>query len=336
MNMETKYYFAPLEGITGYVFRQAHHEVFGNAVDKYFTPFLATSHTMHFKGREYADVMPEHNQGMPVVPQLLSNKPDEFLAAAKYLADLGYREVNLNLGCPMPTVASKGRGSGFLRDPEGLDAFLEAVFEKLDQITVEEDGTRHPLAFSIKTRLGVEDVSEAQRLFQVFEKYPFSEVIVHARTKAQRYAGHPDTEAFMAAVKHLRVPVCYNGDIYSLADAEKAQNEMGMDRIMLGRGLLRNPALVREIKTGQAMTMQDLRRFHSVLYDNYREVFERGGDKITIGKMKEIWAYWGQMLDDDGKYLKNVHKSKNRVEYEAAARMIFANCGLTKKACNGI
>lgn len=105
-----KIYLAPLEGITGWIFRSAVHECFGG-FDKYFVPFIRPNQMGHFSAREKKDILPEHNKGMRTVPQILTNRADDFLRTVEKLKDFGYEEVNLNLGCPSKTVVTKGRGA---------------------------------------------------------------------------------------------------------------------------------------------------------------------------------------------------------------------------------
>lgn len=139
-----KFYFAPMEGITIYLYRNAYEKFFGE-IDKYFTPFIMPNGKRIFKTRELQDVLPENNEGICVVPQILTKKPEEFIKTEKELKAMGYEEVNLNVGCPSKTVVSKGKGSGFLKEPEELDDFLIEIFEKLD------------MKISVKTRIGIEE-----------------------------------------------------------------------------------------------------------------------------------------------------------------------------------
>ena len=143
-----------MEGVTGYVYRNAYAKYYGGIV-RYFTPFVANKKLGH---REKNDVCPEHNAGMAVVPQILTNRAEDFLAIAEILREYGYDTVNLNLGCPSGTVAARGRGAGFLAMPDELDHFLEEIFEKC------------PLRISIKTRIGKENPAEWERLLAIYEK----------------------------------------------------------------------------------------------------------------------------------------------------------------------
>lgn len=341
-----KYYFAPLEGITGYRFRREHHRFFPG-MDAYYTPFVVATYTRKLKSREKLDILPENNAGVPTIPQILTNQPGEFLHCAQALADLGYREVNLNLGCPVGTVTAKGKGSGMLRTPDVMDRFLDAIYNGAEKISVSSsDGRTDFLKISVKTRLGWEDPEEFTQLLSVYERYPLSELIIHARTRQELYRGRPELDAFRKAFSRQGeacqangsgrpgLTLCYNGDIRTDDDLRFLEQEFpGLSRVMIGRGLLSNPALVTRIVTEQASDSKTFRAFHDALYASYDEQFH--DDRIRINCMKELWTFLGQSFCDNGRYVKGIHKAKNRIEYEAAVRMLFANCSL-QPLSNGI
>lgn len=310
-------YAAPMEGVTGYIWRNAHRAVFPGT-DRYFTPFVVATYTKSFKHKEKEDVSPAHNQGADLVPQILANKADEFLWAASYMAGLGYREVNLNLGCPVPMVARKGKGSGFLKDPDALDAFLEEVFEGL-----EASDSLRGLGLSLKTRTGVEDPSEAEDLYHVYRRYPLSELIIHPRTARMLYKGLPDLSSYASFFEGDKpFPVCYNGDVWGREDADYVARAFpGTDALMTGRGMLRNPGLTRELKGGAPMTLPELRRFHDLVFQGYREVLP--GAMVCVSRMKELWTHMGSLFPGSEKKVKAIYKAKSLPEYEAAVRVLF-------------
>ena len=202
-----RYALAPMEGVTGHVFRQAHAACFGPA-DKYLTPFLSPNQNLCFTSRERAEVLPEHNDGLNVVPQLLTSNAAHFLWASRELAAMGYREVNLNLGCPSGTVSAKGKGAGFLAYPDRLERFLDQVFS---YVTID---------VSVKTRIGKAGADEWDSLLELFNRYPICELTVHPRVQADFYQGRPNRRAFRKAVGASTAPLCYNGDLFSLPDLE--------------------------------------------------------------------------------------------------------------------
>lgn len=322
------YYFAPLEGITGYVYRNAHHKFFPGT-DRYYTPFVAPNYTMHFKAKEKKDVAPENNAGVPVVPQVLSNKADETLWAVEELAQRGYREVNLNLGCPMPTVARKKKGSGLLKFTDELDAYLDGVFEGVARRPAECP----PVRISVKTRLGTDSTQEAEALVRIYNRYPISELIVHPRSREDMYRGVPDREAFLLVLQNSVNPVVYNGNLCSTEDVRKigsACEAAGkpIGSVMIGRGLLADPSLVRQCKGGSLINAKELGEFHEELYRQLGETLP--GSAVVLSHMKELWFYMGQLFPDGAKCLKEIRRANNRVQYEAAVRVLLSSCRIER------
>ena len=332
-------YFAPLEGITGFLYRNIFHEYFGEGMNKYFTPFLVPTGGGYTKLRSMKDILPEHNRNIAIVPQLLSNNADDFIGLAKILADFGYREINLNLGCPYQTVVSKGRGSGFLGKPKELQQFLANIF----------DGCKDLVEISIKTRIGLDSEEEWEGLLDIYNSFPLKELIVHARTRKDFYGGRPNLNAYELAEAKSVNPLCYNGDIFTKADydrfyvnhikpdAERENsyvNHIGTSSIMIGRGFLVNPGLLREIRGGEVITKEEMLAFHDRLYKEYFELMQ--SDTNTLYKMKELWNYWQYLFESMdkpmAKYIKQIRKAQRCRDYEAAARELFASCKIKEGA----
>ena len=297
-----------MEGITGHLFRTVHAECFG-ALDRYYTPFLPPPRVgSTFGGRIKAEIDPVNNQGLTVVPQLMSKNADEFIWAAKLLSQMGYSEVNLNLGCPSGTVVAKGKGSGFLRNLEELDAFLGQVCEQ------------SPILVSVKTRIGIESDEEYDAILAVYRRYPIAELIVHPRVQKDRYQGTPRQEAYGKTLTTVPFPVAYNGDIFTPDDYTALIATYPATRhVMLGRGILTNPALARMLRGGAAATADELERFHDRLFDAYRA--EIGGNAVF--RMKEWWSYAQFAFADPLSVHRAVRKVRRVDDYRAAVSRIF-------------
>ncbi len=309
-----QFYFAPMEGVTGYVFRNVQHEMFAGA-DKYFSPFISPTQNYVFASKELKDVLPENNEGMLLVPQILTNNSDYFLWCAGELQAMGYKEVNLNLGCPSGTVTAKRNGSGLLAYPEELQHFLDEIF------------ARCPIDISVKTRLGKKEPGEFEALLALFSRYPMKELIIHPRVQPDFYKGTVRTGWYDYARSHTHLPLCYNGDIFSsahLADFLKAHPHE--ETIMIGRGAVANPALLRELKGGAPITKEELQAFHDRLYRGYREAL--GGGKHAIYRMREWWFYGSCLLEGYEKPLKQIRKAEYFGAYEAAVAVLFRDCPL--------
>lgn len=312
----TQFYLAPMEEVTGYVYRNVYHAMFGD-MDRYFTPFIAPTKKKILKTRERKEVAPENNQGMNVVPQILTNDTEQFLDTCNMLIGLGYHEVNLNLGCPAATVVSKKKGSGFLDDIGRLDQFFETVFEEIAALP--EERKCH---VSVKTRIGMEFPEEFEDIMEVYNRYPFSEIIIHPRLQKDYYQNHPNLDVFGEALKQSAHPVCYNGDIFTKEDYDTFCGRFPtVERVMLGRGVVTNPGLVREIRTGQTITTTELEEYHDRLYAGYREAM--GSEKDALFKMKEVWSYLGKMFPESERELKKVRKANRPEEYQEAVRRVF-------------
>ena len=306
-----KYYLAPMEGLTTYTFRTVWNTYYGG-MDKYFTPFISNR---RMNSRERNDILPEHNEGMHTVPQILTNRSDEFLALARQLADYGYTCVNLNLGCPSGTVVSRNRGAGFLSVPRELDRFLAEIFSKC------------PIRISVKTRIGVEDPEEWRLLLAIYENYPMEELIIHPRLQREGYTGTPHMEAFAEAASRLTCPLCYNGDITSPASLMRLRERFpNLETVMLGRGILQNPALLSQIKspTSCDAELSTLRAFHDTLLSRYREIMS--GDTNTLYKMKDLWTFLGRSFSDADRHLKKIKKADSISDYKIAVGNLFREC----------
>lgn len=304
-----KFYLAPMEGLTGYIFRNAHATYFG-PLDKYFTPFIAANTVGKLSSRELNDILPEHNKGIYVVPQILTNKAEDFIRTVETLQSYGYNEVNLNLGCPSGTVVSKNRGSGFLSQRDELDRFLDQV---CSQISVK---------FSIKTRIGKDVPEEFPALMEIFNQYPLEELIIHPRVQKDYYKNKPNLEVFKAANQMSKSPVGYNGDIFTVQDYEDFHQACpNVQTIMLGRGVIANPGLVREVLTKQPMDKTIFKKFHNCVYEGYQEVLS--GERNVLFKMKEMWFYMSYMFSDVDKYAKKIRKSQHLKDYEVAVEQLL-------------
>ena len=305
-----KHYAAPLEGMTNDLWRRIHADTFGGA-DRYFTPFVSPNATCKFQTKELNEL--QHNEGLPVIPQILTNSAQHFLWAAQEMADMGYAEVNFNLGCPSGTVVAKRKGSGLLSYPEDLQRILEEIFA----------GLPRGMKLSVKTRIGKEREEEWQKLLEIYKMFPLSELIVHPRVQKEFYRGRARREVMADTLATAPWPVCYNGDIFAPETAAAVQREYpALDAVMVGRGLMADPALLRRIKGGSAATRQELRDYHDALWAAYRA--RLGGDLNAIYRMRELWNYLSGSFEDTEKFLKSVRKAKTGSEYLSAVERLFA------------
>lgn len=318
MGENMKFYFAPLEGVTGYIYRNAHQSFFPETVDKYFAPFIVANQKGTWKTREISDLLPENNKNVTLIPQILTNNAEDFIETAKKIEQLGYSEINLNLGCPSGTVVSKNRGAGFLSHTDELDRFLDNI-------------TQHAVTkISVKTRIGKYDPEEFFELLEIFNRYPMEELIVHPRIQTDFYKNKPNLLMFEEAVKASKSPLCYNGDIVTVSDFLDIKTRFpSVNGIMIGRGLLYNPALIREIlgeieMQGSGMQKETLQSMHNQIYHEYQKILF--GEKNVLFKMKEIWFYWIKLFENADKYAKKIKKAERLKDYEAVVASLFLEC----------
>ena len=309
---------APLEGITTWLFRRTHARMFGGA-DRYFTPFFSPAAEHILTKKELRDLAPEQNTGVPTVPQVMTRRAEDFLWAAERMAELGYGEVNLNLGCPSGTVTAKGKGAGFLLRPDELDAFLDAVFSKVC------------LPVSVKTRIGYRDAAELPRLLEIFRRYPICELIVHPRLREEFYRGPVHLDAFAQALADSPVPVVYNGDLKRPEDVSDILRRFpAVSGVMIGRGAAADPALLRRLRGGPAAGREELQAFTQTLYDGYRSAYGSAGPAAQ--RMKELWFYLIERFDGGEKYAKKMRRVKVPEEYERLEAGIFQELPLRRDA----
>lgn len=296
-------YFAPMEGITVFTYRNTHAEMFGGC-DKYFSPFIVPTENEKISRKTLRDILPENNI-VKLRPQILTNSSEAFVQFAQRIKYLDYSELNLNLGCPSGTVVKKNRGAGALRDVDGLESFFDNVFSSTD------------IKVSVKTRAGFSGHDEFDRIIDVYKKYPIDELIVHPRVRMEYYNGVPNMETFEKAYNLSSFNLCYNGDIRSLADYHKIVTKYpDLSGIMIGRGAVANPAIFREIKGGEKLKTIELVEFTRVLEERYLKLL--GSEKYTLHKLKEIWLYMMWNYPDEKKIIKAVKKSNKLSELNNA------------------
>lgn len=309
-----KLYFAPLEGITYYQFRNIHAEIFGD-VDAYYAPFISPGKDTHMTAKERQDVLPENQTVPELVPQIMCNHPDAFAGVAKELYEMGYHEMNINLGCPSGTVVAKKKGAGLLEDPFLLDRLFQNIYEK-------ELFASGKMQLSVKTRLGLREEWEFEDLLAVYNKYPLKELIVHARVREDYYKKPVRLDCFTQAYENSKHKLCYNGDIFRKEDYDKIMERYpNLDAIMLGRGILFNPALARVIKGGEQISREELIAYYEALLTLYKET--QNGERNLVFRLKELWFYLGPLFKDAEKELKTLRKTDRFAEFHTTARMIL-------------
>ena len=270
-------YFAPMEGVTDGILRQTHNRIFGG-IDVYCLPFHKLTQSLSLLTREIRDTAPEENEGLNALPQALTRDPEQLSAWLYYISECGYPCADLNLGCPSPTVTRRGRGSGMLQDRGYLRSFLDRLFSNT-----------LPVSLSVKTRIGYESPEEWPDLAELLSGYPFAHVAIHVRTTKEQYAGVVHPEAFEFALQKRMPHPVYNGDLRTPEDVQALITRCpGTEAVMIGRGLLADPALARRIRGGKEASETELRAWYAALYEGWRNRFD---ETIALGRIKKLMEW---------------------------------------------
>ena len=303
---------APLDGITKSVFRRVWARRFGGA-DRMLIPFFSPTpqHILTPRDRRELEALP----GLRQVPQVMTCRAEDFLWAAETVKDLGYDEVNLNLGCPSGTVTAKGKGAGFLARPEDLDRFFDTVF------------SRAPLPVSVKTRLGVQSPEEFGPLLEIYNRYPIACLTIHPRVQREKYRGPIHRDMLALALTESRNPVCCNGDLRTVAECRAFETAFPQaEHVMIGRGAAADPALLRKLRGGAAAGREELQDFTAALYREYQAFYGQAGPASQ--RMKEVWFYLIHLFEGGERYGGRMRRSRGAAEYERIEAEIFRDLPL--------
>ncbi|MGB2128127.1 MAG: tRNA dihydrouridine synthase [Flavicella sp.] len=305
---------SPLQGFTDFRFRNALHHYFGG-IDTFYAPYIRLNGKLKIKSSYQRDLDPVHNTTLEVIPQVMTNDADEFLFVTKYIQDLGYTELNWNLGCPYPMVTKRGMGSGLINAPEKIDHILDRVHSETT-VTV-----------SMKMRMGYENASEILDAFPTLEKYPLKNIAIHARIGKQLYKGGVDLASFQKCIDQSKHKLYYNGDITTVSGFRKMQERFpSIDHWMLGRGLIADPFLPKMIKDNTELypknSLEIFKDFHDTLYSDYGS-FLSGPTPLRM-KMMGFWEYFSLSFSNPQKVFKKIKKAKSLQNYELAVAEIFS------------
>jgi tRNA-dihydrouridine synthase len=306
---------SPLQGFTDFRFRNAFHHYFGG-IDTFYSPYIKLNGKLVIKGSYERDILPENNTTLEVIPQIITNDAEEFLFVAKYVQQLGYKELNWNLGCPYPMVAKCGMGSGLISNISQIEHILKRVHNETDIIV------------SMKMRMGYENPTEILDVFPILEQYPIKNIAIHARIGKQLYKGGVDLDSFQKCLDTSKQKIYYNGDITSVSKFKELQERFpSIDHWMIGRGLIADPFLPAMIKNNTTEypknKLEIFEAFHETIYHDY-DAYLSGPTPIRM-KMLGFWEYFSESFSNPQKTFKKIKKVGNSKNYEAAVKEIFKN-----------
>jgi tRNA-dihydrouridine synthase B len=310
---------SPLQGFTDHKFRNAFNHFFGG-IDTFYAPYIRLNGKLVIKNSYQKDIALENNTELEVIPQIITNDAEEFLFVSKYVQELGYKELNWNLGCPYPMVTKRGMGSGLISDAEKINNILHKVHNESD------------ILVSMKMRMGYENPEEILGVLPILDTYPLKNIAIHARIGKQLYKGGTDLEAFQKCLDNSKHKMYYNGDITSVATFQKLQKRFpSIDHWMIGRGLIADPFLPTMIKANTFEYPKNrfdiFNEFHDRIYQEYDAALS-GPTPIKM-KMLGFWEYFSQSFSNPHKTYKKIKKAQNPKVYASAVKEII------KEAKNG-
>lgn len=354
-------YFAPLQGFTESAYRRAHFLHAGpkageSGIAAYYTPFLRVekgaarekdlrdlqqdlefiksqqSNICHCENADYSSSDDEAPHFYNVVPQVICKDAAEFRILVDdiqkpkkdcgFAADEVFPQIDINMGCPFPMQAKSGRGSGILPRVDAVREILQEVARRSGQ------QTDAALTFSVKMRLGYTSPDECLALLPLLNETPLAHITMHPRTGIQQYRGALNFAAFEAFYSQCRHPVIFNGDVTSLSDIQAIERRFpNLKGIMIGRGLLANPALAVQFQAqspaqSQTSTLSALLKIHDSILDNYRKRLQ--GDAQILDKLRPFWTYPAEAAQTQPqnsesilpkRIIKKIAKARNLSEY---------------------
>jgi tRNA-dihydrouridine synthase len=300
---------APMQDVTDLPFMRL-ISGYGNA-DVYFTEYFRVLPQSRLD-RDILASVTENPTGRPVVAQMIGNDIDALVRTARELEHHPVAGIDLNLGCPVPIVYKKCAGGGLLREPAKIDAILGALRDAVS------------IPFSVKTRIGFEDADVFEELLPIFARHSLDLLTVHARTVKEMYRSAPRYEFIARAAEALPFPVLANGNIYSAEKAEHVLAVTDARGLMLGRGVIRNPWLFRQIREHRRgapifrPTGRDVLGYIEALY----EAVSRHGPRDTaqVHSMKKYLNFIGLGVEPTGEFLHRIRRVNTRDDFFAVCR----------------
>lgn len=301
--------FAPLQGYTDAIYRTMHNKVFGG-INSYYSPFIRLEKG-EVRQKDIKDILPENNENINLVPQIIVNSNEEFLKLTESVSNLGYKCIDINMGCPFPLQTKKGRGAALLQNTKHLEDIVESI------------NSINDIDFSIKMRLGMDSAEDAKGALEIINKAKLHHITIHPRIAKQQYKGEIDYQTFDYIYQNCLHPIIYNGDILSQEDIYNIINIYPkIEGIMIGRGLLAKPYLAMELNKTIRLSVSErlsmIMKLHDAIYDHYSSVMQ--GEHQLLLKMKTFWEYLDEEIGK--KPYKAIKKSVNIKKYELAIRLI--------------
>jgi len=234
VEIKNKVVLAPMAGICNSSFRRIAKEMGCGLV----YAEMVSDKAVFYSNKKTLDMLYMTDFERPLSQQIFGSDKESFVEAAKYISDVMKPDIiDINMGCPVPKVALRSQaGSALLKNPEKIKEIVSAVVAAVD------------VPVTVKIRSGWDfDNINAVEVAKICEEAGASAICVHGRTRSQGYSGKADLDIIRRVKESVKIPVIGNGDIVDIYSAEKMIKETGCDAIMIGRGVLGNPWLIKEV-----------------------------------------------------------------------------------------
>lgn len=244
IELENDVVLAPMAGICNSIFRKIIKEMGCGLI----YAEMVSDKALFYKSKKTQDMLYMEEVERPIAQQIFGSDIDSFVIAAKYIEEnMSPDIIDINMGCPVPKVAVKSQaGAALLKNPEKIYEIVSAVVKAV----------KCPV--TVKIRAGWDEKSiNAVEVSKVIEKAGASAICIHGRTRSQGYSGSVNLDIIKAVKNAVNIPVIGNGDVDSLEAYLKMKEYTGVDAVMIGRGVLGNPWLIKKIvtynKTGEVL-----------------------------------------------------------------------------------
>ena len=231
-----KVVLAPMAGISNSAFRRIAKEMGAALV----YAEMVSDKALVYKNQKTIDMLYMKEEERPIAQQIFGSDKESFVEAAKLIYEVMHPDIiDINMGCPVPKVAQRAQaGAALLKDVNKIKKIVKAVVESV------------PCPVTVKIRSGWDSEHiNAVEVAKVCEEAGASAITIHPRTRSQGYSGKADWSIIKSVKEALSIPVIGNGDIVDIYSAKRMLDETGCDLIMIGRGLLGNPWLIKEINS---------------------------------------------------------------------------------------
>lgn len=308
VTIENPVVLAPMVGISNSAYRTIIKEMGCGLI----YAEMVSDKAIEYGNQKTIDMLYMTDSERPIAQQIFGSDKESFVKAAKYIYEAMHPDIiDINMGCPVPKVALRAQaGSALLKDPQKVYEIVKSVVDAV------------PIPVTVKIRSGWDSNHiNAVEIAKVVEQAGAKAIAIHARTRSQGYSGKADWNIIKQVKESVTIPVIGNGDILSCYDAKRMMEETHCDAVMIGRGVLGNPWLIRDcveyLKDGkkpEVVTVKD--KFAMMLY-HLEKLLETKPEKVAILEMRSHIAWYLKGISGTSELKNQIFKTKNADELRA-------------------